>query len=134
MSPPADSTRLERVKGYVAHRSGLWLEVLRMSFAALRANKMRSGLTVLGVIIGVTTVIGMVSLIQGLNVIYIRKWKPQIFFGDFPDSLRQRPGFTIEDKDAILARAPAVRAVSALTLLDDLQPVKWEKKTTRPTF
>jgi putative ABC transport system permease protein len=147
MTPPADAPPLDRVKGFVAHRSGLWLEVLRMSFAALRANKMRSGLTVLGVIIGVATVIGMVSLIQGLNssmarqiqsfgtnVIYIRKWKPQIFFGEFPDSLRLRPGFTPEDKLAILARAPAVRAVSALTLLDDLQPVKAGKKTTRPTF
>jgi putative ABC transport system permease protein len=147
MSPPADAPRIQRVKGYVAHRSGLWLEILRMSFTALRANKMRSGLTILGVVIGVTTVIGMVSLIQGLNasmarqiqsfgtnVIYIRKWKPQIFIGDFPDSLRLRPGFTPEDKQAILDRAPAVRAVSALTLLDQLQPVKWEKKTARPTF
>jgi putative ABC transport system permease protein len=145
--PPADIARIERVKGFVAHRSGLWLEVLRMSFTALRANKMRSGLTVLGVIIGVATVIGMVSLIQGLNqsmarqiqsfgtnTIYIRKWKPQIFIGNFPDSLRLRPGFTPEDKEAILERAPAVRSVSALTLLDDFQPVKWEKKTTRPTF
>ena len=147
MTPPADAAPFARVKGFVAHRSGLWFEVLRMSFAALRANKMRSGLTILGVIIGVTTVIGMVSLIQGLNTsmarqiqsfgtntIYIRKWKPQIFFGEFPDSLRLRPGFTTEDKQAILARAPAVRAVSALTLLDDLQPVKAGKKTTRPTF
>ncbi|HEV8479575.1 MAG TPA: ABC transporter permease [Candidatus Eisenbacteria bacterium] len=143
----SDPSRVARVKGYVTHRSGLWLEVLRMSFTALRANKMRSGLTILGVIIGVTTVIGMVSLIQGLNTsmarqiqsfgtntIYIRKWKPQIFFGEFPDSLRQRPAFTMEDKEAILARAPAVRAVSALTLLDELQPVKARKKTTRPTF
>ncbi|HKA24578.1 MAG TPA: ABC transporter permease [Candidatus Eisenbacteria bacterium] len=148
MSTPApEASRVQRLKGFVEHRSGLWLEVLRMSFTALRANKMRSGLTILGVIIGVTTVIGMVSLIQGLNTsmarqiqsfgtntIYIRKWKPQIFFGEFPDSLRLRPGFTPEDKQAILDRAPAVRSVSALTLLDDFQPVRWEKKETRPMF
>jgi len=135
------------VRGFVAHRSGLWLEILQMSLAALRANKLRSGLTVLGVIIGVTTVIGMVSLIQGLNrsmarqiqsfgtnTIYIRKWKPQLFFGEFPDSLMRRPGFTPDDKQAILERAPAVRAVSELTLLDQLQPVRFERKETRPTF
>ena len=131
----------------VARRSGLWLEILRMSLGALRANKLRSGLTVLGVIIGVTTVIGMVSLIQGLNrsmaqqiqsfgtnVIYIRKFKPQVFIGGFPDSLRRRPGFAPEDKDAILARCPAVRSVSAVNIADDPPPLRWRKKQTRPTF
>jgi putative ABC transport system permease protein len=136
------------LRGFIAHRSGLWVEVLQMALAALRANKLRSGLTVLGVIIGVSTVIGMVSLIQGLNrsmarqiqsfgtnVIYIRKFKPQVFIGEFPDSLRHRPGFTPEDKQAILDRCPAVRSVSAITVLGEGgAPIRWRKKTTRPTF
>ena len=38
-----------------------------MAFDTLRANKLRSSLTILGVSVGVVTVIFMVSIIQGLN-------------------------------------------------------------------
>ena len=38
-----------------------------MAFDTLRANKLRSALTILGVSVGVITVIFMVSIIQGLN-------------------------------------------------------------------
>jgi|YelNatPaOPRAMG01_1025707.scaffolds.fasta_scaffold00629_19 putative ABC transport system permease protein len=42
-------------------------ESLRMAAASLRANKLRTFLTLLGVIIGVLTIIAVVSVIQGLN-------------------------------------------------------------------
>jgi len=42
-------------------------ESLSMAFASLRANKLRTFLTLLGVIIGVLTIIAVVSVIQGLN-------------------------------------------------------------------
>ena len=38
-----------------------------MALDTLRANKLRSSLTILGVGIGVITIIFMVSIIQGLN-------------------------------------------------------------------
>ena len=38
-----------------------------MALDTLRANKLRSALTILGVSVGVVTVIFMVSIIQGLN-------------------------------------------------------------------
>jgi putative ABC transport system permease protein len=42
-------------------------ELLAVSLQALRLNKLRSGLTLLGVIIGVTTVVAVLSVISGLN-------------------------------------------------------------------
>ncbi len=126
---------------------GLLGEILKLAWSSMLANKLRSLLTVLGVIIGVSTVIAMVSLIQGLNesfrrqvqsfgsnTIYIRKWRPQVIIGGLPDSLRQRKAFTLADREAILAHCPAVRAVSPLNFLDEPQPVRYRKKETKPTF
>src|SRR5262245_27033324 len=42
-------------------------ELLRTSLTSLRSHKLRSGLTLLGVIIGVMTVVAVVSVISGLN-------------------------------------------------------------------
>ena len=94
---------------------------LGMAARALIANRLRSILALLGIVIGVGTVIGMVALINGFqrsfqqsiqsfgnNTIYIRRIRPGINFSDhIPDSLKQRRAFTMDDAQAILAQCPA---------------------------
>ena len=48
-------------------RYGLIREVIIMAFETVRSNKMRSGLTVLGVVIGITSIVAMTSLIRGFD-------------------------------------------------------------------
>ena len=96
-----------------------------MAMASVRASKMRSFLTVLGVLIGVSSVIGMVSLITGLNnsmsrqieslgsnLIYVAKHKPGIVIGHRSAEERNRKGITYEDAEAILEHCSLVTAVS----------------------
>src|SRR5271163_5121457 len=43
------------------------IETFRLSLDALRAHKLRSFLTLLGVILAVTTLVGVMSVVAGLN-------------------------------------------------------------------
>src|SRR4030066_713576 len=96
-----------------------------MAWQALRGNKLRSFLTILGVLIGVASVIGMASIIQGLNnsmsaqiqslgsnVIYVSKFEPGIHFGNISEEERNRKGIDYEDALAIKELCPSVGAVS----------------------
>ena len=48
-------------------RLGLLGEVIRMAIDTVRTNKMRSGLTVLGIVIGITSIVGMTAMIRGFD-------------------------------------------------------------------
>jgi putative ABC transport system permease protein len=48
-------------------RYGLIAEVMVMAFDTVRTNKLRSGLTVLGVVIGITSIVAMTALIRGFD-------------------------------------------------------------------
>jgi putative ABC transport system permease protein len=105
--------------------NGLLGEVLRMALETLRGNKLRSGLTVLGVVIGITAIVGMTSLIRGFdqslrdsirelgpNTIFLQKMGVVSFSAgaEFSELLR-RPNLTVDDAKAIEKLAPSVEVV-----------------------
>jgi len=48
-------------------RWSLFTQILAMSWDTLRTNKMRSALTVLGIVIGITSIVGITALVRGLD-------------------------------------------------------------------
>ena len=48
-------------------RPSLVKEVVAMAFDTVRSNKLRSALTVLGVVIGITSIVGMTAMIRGFD-------------------------------------------------------------------
>ena len=88
-------------------------EAATMAIDTLWTNKVRSALTILGVLVGVVTIMFMVSIIQGLNrsfakqlegigsnIIYTVKFDPS--FGRQPtQEERMREDLTISDAEAL---------------------------------
>jgi len=97
-----------------------------MALTTLRENKMRSFLTVLGVVIGITALLSVVSILMGVyadvnaylsdygpNTLFIFRFDPGIHTGRLTPEERARKPLTLEDAEAIRDLCPAVRAVTA---------------------
>jgi putative ABC transport system permease protein len=70
-SASATERQPSRVRNFAGARFPLWFaatEGARAALASIRAHSFRSFLTTLGIVIGVASVIAMVSIIQGLSV------------------------------------------------------------------
>ena len=107
-------------------RGGLFGEIVSMALVTLREHKLRSGLTVLGIAIGIMSIVGMTSLIRGLDkslresilamgsdTIMVAK------FGGFSmgsgqelTELLRRPNLTPDDAEAIASQAPSLASVN----------------------
>ncbi|MEO8218537.1 MAG: ABC transporter permease [Acidobacteriota bacterium] len=101
-------------------------ENVRFAGTALIGHKLRSALTILGIVIGVTTVIAMVSVIEGFNNNVIASFESfgatlvqfQKFDANFgpgnnrDEEQRQRKNLTYEDAMALKALVPDMLAVS----------------------
>ena len=100
-------------------------ETAEMAFDTLRTNKMRSALTVLGVVIGVTSIVGMTSLIRGFdtslrnsinslgpNTIFVQRFGGLSFAsGASFMELMRRPLVTADDMFAIERQATTIGMV-----------------------
>jgi putative ABC transport system permease protein len=99
-------------------------EIVQMATDTIRGNKLRSALTVLGIVIGVAVVIGVSSIGRGLddnvrdlvssigsNIVFVFHIEP-FTFGDLTEEMRLRKEMTFEDAEAI-RDLPYVKAVSA---------------------
>ena len=110
----------------MAFRAALAGEILAMALDTLRTNKLRSALTVLGVVIGVTSIVAMTSLIRGFgdqlhaliqqmgsDTIYVAKFSIASFASgkDFWDVIK-RPNLTEADARAIKQGAPSAAVVT----------------------
>jgi len=125
-------------------RAGIAQEITRMAVESIRSHKLRSFLTLLGIMIGVMTVIAMVSVIQGLNetflselesagsdIIIVSKYEPGIQIGNLSEDERQRKDLTLEDVEALRAQCPAVKAVAVDLSVDLFESVAVKYKNTK---
>jgi len=101
-------------------------ENARMAITTLGEHKMRSFLTVLGVVIGITALISVASILVGLDrdvraflndygpdTLFVFKFTPGIHIGRLSAEERARKPLTLEDALAIQESCPSVKAVTA---------------------
>src|ERR1039458_1354728 len=98
---------------------------IQLALDAIRGHKMRSFLTVLGVIIGTGTIIGVGSILTGFDSavtgagssfgtasIIVTRWQAGFHIGVPDFEMEKRKYLTIEDARAIAERCPSVKSVS----------------------
>src|SRR5258708_39167777 len=89
------------------------LDDLRLSLSAISGHKLRSGLTLLGIVIGVFTVVSMMALLNGLqqsinkqlgalgaDAFQIQRW-PAVQFSDFSPEVAARKTMTASQFKAL---------------------------------
>ena len=97
-----------------------------LALSAIRSNKLRAGLTILGVMVGVASVIGMASIVDGLdgamdneidsmgsNTIIVDRFPPNTDYDDLSDEERNRAYMEVGEALAIRDNCPHVDAVAA---------------------
>jgi len=102
-----------------------WSENVRMALKALRENKLRSLLTVLGVVIGVTTLLSVSAIMVGLDqdmrdlldnfgadTLFVYKFTPGIHLSRPTAEERARKPLTYDDAMAIQEQCRAVKWLS----------------------
>jgi putative ABC transport system permease protein len=106
-----------------------FVDNVRLAIGTLWVNPLRSMLTLLGVVIGVATVVSMMALIEGLrlkvtrdlsqlgaNAFTVSKWPGGINFGRIDwRRFQQRPAFRLLDVELLRDACPSVKTASGQT-------------------
>ena len=106
-----------RLPGFIPH------EIMKMALDSIRANKFRSFLTVLGIVVGVMTAIVVASILTGMRQSIVQTIEDygtnNIYafhlstgFGGGDRSERSRKPLTVDDANAILAQSTAVEDIA----------------------
>ncbi len=103
-----------------------WETNLRMALTALRARKLRAALTMLGVVIGVVSVISVAAIIHGLNqyvadevnrlgakVLFVTRF-PAFSFEQWPEKIRLRKHLKYEETLALREQCHSCRLVTPM--------------------
>jgi putative ABC transport system permease protein len=118
---------------FLAHVRRGFGENVRFAMLAVRAHKLRATLTILGIVVGVATVIAMVSIVTGFNnnmvrsfqsfgasLVMFQKYEPRFGQGGHrPEGEQAHRDLTLEDAAALKAGIPEMRAVSPQRYLWD---------------
>jgi len=104
-------------------RDSLWKENVKQAVEIIRAHRMRSGLLILGVAIGITTILMIVTVLSGLTrkiyhdlasanrpYIYVTKYDVLVE-GDDAEREMRRKNFTQEEADKLAELCPDLAAV-----------------------
>jgi putative ABC transport system permease protein len=118
----------------------LILEDVKMALETIRTHKVRSFLTVLGVVIGVGVAIAVASILLGveksvqdslnafgIDNLFITRFDPGIHIGRFSPDERARKPLTYEDGMAIKEELPAIKEVTVEALFhigEGPQPIR----------
>src|SRR5947209_11786933 len=97
-------------------------EALRLALQTIRTQKLKSGFSLLGVFIGVASLIGAWSIVNGVNRYMTEKFA-QTIFGVNTFQLRRRPVFTPNVPDSVWRawqRRPRIRYSDAEAISEGL--------------
>jgi len=123
------------------------LEAVRMALRTIRSQKLKSFFSLVGVLIGVTFLIAVVSIVQGMNRYMVDRFantlvgantfelrqRPSITSGNISDDVwlewRRRPRISYDDADEVRARVRT--PASFAKFCEDRVAVHYEGRTAR---
>jgi putative ABC transport system permease protein len=126
-------------------RQSLWRENFSQALEIMRAHRLRSGLLILGVAIGIATVLMMVTVLNGLTgkiyrdmasanrpYIYVQKFDVLVG-GEDAQKQARRPNFTRDDAAALPAMCPSLDKVSYFVESQGSYVIRFGAERTPPT-
>lgn len=128
-----------------------FLENLKVSLDTLRAHKVRSGLTLLGIVIGVTSVISVAAIIGGLNRYiaikvegmgsrswFITRFPPGTDPNRMPERIRVRRYLTYTDGDKLRAAVQTAEHIVVMatraSFLGDTNEIRYQGERVERIF